>query len=198
MGAHNAASRERAEYNTVRDALVIVGKTKVSYRDALLQVKRDKQGPPATSPLVQPPAASPPVQPPATRQPAQQTRSAPVPKPSSAFHDKAPKTKDAEIQTETKHAEVQACKTAEVEMEVDGKQLGRTLQAAQPTTRRVTVDLQDICKFFTHMIKTINEGKNQQEVAETMVGAAKKFFGIKDEDIKKISSGTTPAAQPVN
>ena len=189
MGAHSAASRERAEYNTVRDALVIVGKTKVSYRDALLQVKRDKQGPPATSPLVQPPAA---------RQPTQQTRSAPVPKPSSAFHDKAPKTKDAEIQTETKHAEVQACKTAEVEMEVDGKQLGRTLQAAQPTTRRVTVDPQDICKFFTHMIKTINEGKNQQEVAETMVGATKKFFGIKDEDTKQICSGTTPAAQPAN
>ena len=56
---------ECAEYNKVHDVLVIVGKTKVSYRDALLQVKRDKQGPPA---------ASLPVEPPAARQPAQPTR----------------------------------------------------------------------------------------------------------------------------
>ena len=70
-------------------------------------------------------------------------------------------------------------------MEVETKQRGKVQQATQMTTKRVTVDLKDICKFLEHMIKTINEAKDQQEVAKTMVGAAKTFFGINDEDIKK-------------
>ena len=97
-----------------------------------------------------------------------------------------------------KYAEVQTCETAEEEIEVETKQQDKVLQAAQPIARRVTVDLQDICKFFAHMIKTINERKDQQEVAKTMVGAAKTFFGINDEDINKFCSGNTSAAQPAN